>query len=199
MEYAEERPPLLSLPGMGARLATYYRKRSPADGNAASLKSGGGFLGQIVPLEPAEPTPFLGQVPEGQSVTSLETSLYRAPAFRHKVPTTDFVLIRSNHGKLSLRKATGLHLVGQEVGCFLLSISQTYNTEWLHFEMERSRKCIGSSPSRVPLNGRQSTARLCRTAVCGSKVCPLEDATRPIFLVRKMDLKNREKLEARDL
>jgi transcription initiation factor TFIID subunit 1 len=115
MEYSEERPPLLSLPGMGARLATYYRKRSSADGNAASLKTSGGFLGQIVPLEPAEPTPFLGQVPEGQSVTSLETSLYRAPAFRHKVPTTDFLLIRSNHGKLSLRKVTGLHLVGQEV------------------------------------------------------------------------------------
>lgn len=114
LEYCEERPLLLSNPGMGARLATYYRKQSSIDAGAAALLKEQPFSGVAVPLEPGEESPFLGDITAGQSQSSLETNLFRAPLFRHAVGPCDFLLVRSPKGKLSVRRVNCLSVVGQQ-------------------------------------------------------------------------------------
>ncbi|XP_024386328.1 transcription initiation factor TFIID subunit 1 isoform X4 [Physcomitrium patens] len=115
MEYCEERPLLLGNVGMGGRLFTYYRKRSSTDATAATLRAERGpWVGITLPLEPTEDSPFLGDIRPGETQSSLETNMYRAPIFPHKVATTDFLLVRSPKGKLSLRRIDSIHVVGQQ-------------------------------------------------------------------------------------
>nr|XP_024393704.1 transcription initiation factor TFIID subunit 1-like isoform X3 [Physcomitrium patens] len=115
MEYCEERPLVLGNVGMGSRLYTYYRKRTPTDATAATLRAERGpWVGITLPLEPTEDSPFLGDIRPGETQSSLETNMYRAPVFPHKVATTDFLLVRSPKGKLSLRRIDSVHVVGQQ-------------------------------------------------------------------------------------
>lgn len=114
-EYCEERPLLLGNVGMGVRLSTYYRKVSPTDSTAATLRNERGpAVGVPLPLEPTEDSPFLGEIRPGDTQTCLETNMYRAPAFHHKVAHTDFLLVRSAKGKLSLRRIDSIHVIGQQ-------------------------------------------------------------------------------------
>ncbi|XP_047333970.1 transcription initiation factor TFIID subunit 1 [Impatiens glandulifera] len=114
MEYCEERPLLLGNAGMGARLCTYYQKTSPGDQTGNLLRNGSNTLGTIITLDPADKSPFLGDIKAGCSQSCLETNMYRAPIFSHKVSTTDYLLVRSAKGKLSIRRIDGLHVVGQQ-------------------------------------------------------------------------------------
>ncbi|KAL2348799.1 hypothetical protein Fmac_002799 [Flemingia macrophylla] len=114
MEYCEERPLLLSNVGMGARLCTYYQKSSPDDQSGSLLRSTDSSLGHIISLDPADKSPFLGDLKPGCSQSSLETNMYRAPIFPHKVPLTDYLLVRSSKGKLSLRRIDRINVVGQQ-------------------------------------------------------------------------------------
>ncbi|XP_061352095.1 transcription initiation factor TFIID subunit 1 [Gastrolobium bilobum] len=114
MEYCEERPLLLSNVGMGARLCTYYQKCSPDDQSGSLLRNTDSSLGHIISLDPADKSPFLGDLKPGCSQSSLETNMYRAPIFPHKVPLTDYLLVRSSKGKLSLRRIDKVHVVGQQ-------------------------------------------------------------------------------------
>lgn len=105
---------------MGARLTTYYKKTSPTDQGATELRSQQ-WTGLHMPLEPQDDSPFLGEVAPGTSQTALETNLFHAPTFPHKVPSTDFLLVRNAKGKLTLRKIDALNVVGQQVNldfCF---------------------------------------------------------------------------------
>ncbi|XP_062077035.1 transcription initiation factor TFIID subunit 1 isoform X2 [Humulus lupulus] len=114
MEYCEERPLLLSNIGMGARLCTYYQKSAPDDQTATSLRSANSSFGHVVSLNPADKSPFLGDIKSGCNQSSLETNMYRAPLFSHKVPATDYLLVRSAKGKLSLRRIDRVNAVGQQ-------------------------------------------------------------------------------------
>ncbi|XP_019445197.1 PREDICTED: transcription initiation factor TFIID subunit 1-like isoform X1 [Lupinus angustifolius] len=114
MEYCEERPLLLSNVGMGARLCTYYQKCSPDDQSGSLLRNTNSSLGHIISLDPADKSPFLGDIKPGCSQSSLETNMYRAPLFPHKVPLTDYLLVRSSKGKLSLRRIDKINVVGQQ-------------------------------------------------------------------------------------
>ncbi|KAK7307374.1 hypothetical protein VNO77_40380 [Canavalia gladiata] len=114
MEYCEERPLLLSNVGMGARLCTYYQKSSPDDQSGSLLRNMDSSLGHIISLDPADKSPFLGDLKPGCSQSSLETNMYRAPIFAHKVPLTDYLLVRSSKGKLSLRRIDKINVVGQQ-------------------------------------------------------------------------------------
>ncbi|XP_057815094.2 transcription initiation factor TFIID subunit 1 [Cryptomeria japonica] len=114
MEYCEERPLLLGNAGMGARLSTYYQKLTSSDQNAALLRNGSNCSGTIIQLEPTDKSPFLGDIKPGCSQSCLETNMYRAPVFPHKVASTDFLLVRSAKGKISLRRIDHLHVVGQQ-------------------------------------------------------------------------------------
>ncbi|KAH9697575.1 transcription initiation factor TFIID subunit 1 [Citrus sinensis] len=114
MEYCEERPLLLSNVGMGANLCTYYQKSSPGDQAGALLCGGNNCLGNVLTLDPGDKSPFLGDIKAGCSQSSLETNMYRAPVFPHKVATTDFLLVRSAKGKISIRRIDKVAVVGQQ-------------------------------------------------------------------------------------
>ncbi|XP_038899368.1 transcription initiation factor TFIID subunit 1 isoform X2 [Benincasa hispida] len=114
MEYCEERPLLLGNIGMGARLCTYYQKSSPDDQTGALLRNGGDSLGHVIILEPSDKSPYLGDLKGGSIQASLETNMYRSPVFSHKVPMTDYILVRSAKGKLSLRRIDKNFAVGQQ-------------------------------------------------------------------------------------
>lgn len=100
---------------MGARLCTYYQKLNSNDQTIASLRNGNHGLGTLLTLEPADKSPFLGDIRPGCCQSCLETNMYRAPIFPHKVSTTDYLLVRSSKGKLSLRRIDRLYVVGQQV------------------------------------------------------------------------------------
>ncbi|GKE13133.1 transcription initiation factor TFIID subunit 1 isoform X1, partial [Tanacetum coccineum] len=112
--YCEERPLLLGNPGMGARLCTYYQKVSPGDQAGTHLRSGPNNLGNVLTLDPADKSPFLGDIKPGSTQSCLETNMYRAPVYPHKVSSTDYLLIRSAKGKLSLRRIDRIYAVGQQ-------------------------------------------------------------------------------------
>ncbi|KAJ4790165.1 Transcription initiation factor TFIID subunit 1 [Rhynchospora pubera] len=116
MEYCEERPLILGNVGMGARLCTYYQKKEPNDPTMASLGSTARNtgMGTLLALEPSDKSPFLGDIPPGQTQSCLETTLYRAPVFPHKLASTDYLLVRSAKGSLSLRRVNRLYVVGQQ-------------------------------------------------------------------------------------
>ena len=106
---------LLGNAGMGARLCTYYQKSAPDDQTGSQLRNGNSSLGQIIVLDPADKSPYLGDIKPGCSQSSLETNMYRAPVFPHKVPSTDYLLVRSAKGKLSIRRIDRVNVVGQQV------------------------------------------------------------------------------------
>ena len=108
--------------GMGSRLYTYYRKQTPTDATATTLRAERGpWVGITLPLEPTEDSPFLGDIRPGETQSSLETNMYRAPIFAHKVASTDFLLVRSPKGTLSLRRIDSVHVVGQQVFLHVLT------------------------------------------------------------------------------
>lgn len=113
--YCEERPLFLNNIGMGAKLCTYYQKSAPDDQTASLLRSANSNMGHVISLNPADKSPFLADIKAGCSQLSIETNLYRAPIFSHKVPSTDYLLVRSAKGKLSIRRIDKLDVVGQQV------------------------------------------------------------------------------------
>ncbi|XP_021774841.1 transcription initiation factor TFIID subunit 1-like isoform X1 [Chenopodium quinoa] len=114
MEYCEERPLLISNVGMGARLCSYYQKSSSDDQNGDMLRNLNSGLGTVLALDPADKSPFLGDIKPGCSQSCIETNMYRAPIFPHKVASTDYILVRSAKGKLSIRRINKMHAVGQQ-------------------------------------------------------------------------------------
>ncbi|XP_027160037.1 transcription initiation factor TFIID subunit 1 [Coffea eugenioides] len=114
MEYCEERPLLLGNVGMGARLCTYYQKSAPGDQTGNLMRNGNNGLGSVLILDPADKSPFLGDIKPGCSQSSLETNMYRAPIYQHKVSSADFLLVRTAKGKLSIRRIDRIDVVGQQ-------------------------------------------------------------------------------------
>lgn len=113
--YCEERPLLLGNAGMGARICTYYQKSTPGDQMGNVLRNENSGLGQVCILDTTDKSPFLGDIKPGSSQSCIETNMYRAPLFPHKVPSTDYLLVRSPKGKLSIRRIDRVHVVGQQV------------------------------------------------------------------------------------
>ncbi|KAG8928363.1 hypothetical protein FRC03_010912 [Tulasnella sp. 419] len=112
-EYSEEYPPVLSNFGMGSVLVNYYRKRDEKDEHVPKLDIGEPFI-----LEPADESPFmkLGSVYPGQTVPALYNNLVRAPLFRHKPASTEFLVVRSTtrgETKYYIREIKNVFVVGQ--------------------------------------------------------------------------------------
>ena len=143
--YCEERPLLLSNAGMGARLCTYYQKTSPADQTATSLRNNGDGLGTVLAIDPADKSPFLGDIRSRSHQSCLETNMYRSPIFPHKVAQTDYLLVRSAKGVLSLRRIDKLYAVGQQVSpvtrntVFCIGVCNVSNPLYLLFALIMSR------------------------------------------------------------
>lgn len=89
-EYSEEYPSLLSQSGMCSLLRVFFRK-----GEASKLPRN--LIGEKQSISPSNKK-FLGFLSEGEHLHALESRLFRAPAYRHKIPETDFLCIRGRLG-----------------------------------------------------------------------------------------------------
>ncbi|KAI0639982.1 atypical/TAF1 protein kinase [Trametes polyzona] len=112
-EFSEEHPPIISNFGMGSILVNYYRKKNEKDDHIPKYD-----LGEPIVIEPQDESPFMkfGYVYPGQTVPALYNNLIRAPLFRHKPYTTDFLVIRTTvkgESKYYIREINNLFAVGQ--------------------------------------------------------------------------------------
>ncbi|XP_065190693.1 LOW QUALITY PROTEIN: transcription initiation factor TFIID subunit 1-like [Sycon ciliatum] len=104
LEVSEEHPPLLLQRGMAGRIVNYYKRKPINDTGPPKYDFGeNAFIQQ---------TPFLGSLAPGQSLQSIECSLYRTPIYRHNAHPTDFILIKT-HDHYYLREYNGLFIMGQ--------------------------------------------------------------------------------------
>lgn len=112
-EYSEEYPPLLSNLGMGSLLVNYYRKKDSKDDHIPRAELGEAFV-----LDITDESPFMkfGSVEPGQTQPVLYNNMTRAPLFRHKPQSNDFLFIRSttkNDVRYYIRDIPYLFTVGQ--------------------------------------------------------------------------------------
>ncbi|XP_047488468.1 transcription initiation factor TFIID subunit 1-like isoform X2 [Penaeus chinensis] len=105
LEYCEEYPPLLSQVGMATRIKNYYKRKAGNDKGPPEFRFGETAY--------AHTSPFLGAMHPGQSIQTIENNMYRAPMYEHKIPYTDFLVLRTRNG-YSIREVDGLFTVGQE-------------------------------------------------------------------------------------
>ncbi|TDZ66116.1 putative transcription initiation factor TFIID 111 kDa subunit [Colletotrichum trifolii] len=114
-EYCERTPPVLSNFGMGNRVINYYRKKKVDDEEVPPKMD----IGESHVLLPEDRSPFaiFGEVEVGQTMPTLHNQMYRAPIFKHKPRSTDFLCIRSSTGvdgsNWYLHKIDHLYVVGQ--------------------------------------------------------------------------------------
>ncbi|KRX91385.1 Transcription initiation factor TFIID subunit 1 [Trichinella pseudospiralis] len=106
LEYCEEHPPLLSQPGMGSKIKNYFKRLPGKDDHEPQFEYG--------ETSYSHSTPFLGTLSPGETLQAIENNLFRAPIFRHRVPNTDFLIMRTRSG-LYIRKVQALFCVGQEL------------------------------------------------------------------------------------
>lgn len=100
VEYTEQNPPMLSNPGMAARILHYWRPPDQPDDvmglgakkktKKAKPKPPDMKMGQVITLGDHDESPFVGDIPAGRVVTSLNSKLFKVPIFPHKptVPMT---------------------------------------------------------------------------------------------------------------
>jgi len=119
-EYAEESPMLLSNVGMAHRVQTYYRPTTEKTGTSYDGPPLGPFGTAPTRLVGSQPVPNMlrrqVQLPRGRGIAVMESTLIRAPVFRHSARSTDFLLIRCKSGKreeMHLRRIEGICAVGQ--------------------------------------------------------------------------------------
>ncbi|PFH54856.1 hypothetical protein AMATHDRAFT_134293 [Amanita thiersii Skay4041] len=112
-EYSEEHPPIIPNFGMGCSLVNYYRKKDEKDEYIPKLDLGVPFV-----LEPQDESPFMkfGYVYPGQTIPAMYNNLVRAPLFRHKPYSTDFLVIKHSYRgetKYYIRDIKNLFVIGQ--------------------------------------------------------------------------------------
>ena len=104
-EYIEEYPPLMSFVGMCSKMKNYYKRKPDNDKGPKEFKFG--------ELTYAHTSPFLGTMTPGQSIQAIENNLYRSPIYEHKMPSTDFIVIRTRN-EFSIREAAAFFVSGQQ-------------------------------------------------------------------------------------
>ncbi|XP_063059950.1 transcription initiation factor TFIID subunit 1 isoform X2 [Engraulis encrasicolus] len=104
-EYSEEYPPLFMQVGMATKVKNYYKRKPGKDPGAPDSKYGETVY--------CHTSPFLGSLHPGQLLQAFENNLFRAPIYLHKVPETDFLIIRTRHGYY-IREVVDIFVVGQE-------------------------------------------------------------------------------------
>lgn len=89
IEFSEEHPPLMNQVGMCSKVKNYYKRRAGKDQGPQTYRYGETAY--------AHTSPFLGILTPGQSIQAVENNMYRAPIYEHKIPETDFLIIRSRY------------------------------------------------------------------------------------------------------
>lgn len=116
LEYSEEHPVMLSQTGMGNKIINYYRKRSKDDNTRPKHE-----IGETSVLLPEDKSPFhiFGHIEQGENITALYNSMYRAPIFSQEAKSNDFLVIRESTGTSGqrhyLRNLDNIYVVGQEL------------------------------------------------------------------------------------
>ncbi|XP_043095856.1 transcription initiation factor TFIID subunit 1 isoform X2 [Puntigrus tetrazona] len=104
-EYSEEYPPLLMQVGMATKIKNYYKRKPGKDPGAPDCKYGETVY--------CHTSPFLGSLHPGQLLQAFENNLFRTPIYLHKMPETDFLIIRTRQGYF-IRELVDIFVVGQE-------------------------------------------------------------------------------------
>lgn len=104
-EYSEQFPPLIMQIGMATKIKNYF-KRKPGKDEAAPQYD----YGENVH---AHQSPFLGALAPGESLQAFENYMFRAPIYYHKMPQTDYLVIRTRQGYY-IREVKDIFVVGQE-------------------------------------------------------------------------------------
>ncbi|XP_072302467.1 transcription initiation factor TFIID subunit 1 isoform X4 [Eucyclogobius newberryi] len=104
-EYSEEYAPLIMQVGMATKIKNYYKRKPGKDPGAPDCKYGETVY--------CHTSPFLGSLHPGQLLQAFENNLFRAPIYRHKMPETDFLVLRTRHGYY-VRELVDIFVVGQE-------------------------------------------------------------------------------------
>uniref|UniRef100_A0A4W5N674 Transcription initiation factor TFIID subunit n=1 Tax=Hucho hucho TaxID=62062 RepID=A0A4W5N674_9TELE len=100
-EYSEEYPPLIILSMTISLISTLFRK----DPGAPDCKYGETVY--------CHTSPFLGSLHPGQLLPAFENNLFRAPIYLHKMPETDFLVLRTRQGYF-IRELVDIFVVGQQ-------------------------------------------------------------------------------------
>ncbi|XP_061104465.1 transcription initiation factor TFIID subunit 1 isoform X1 [Conger conger] len=108
-EYSEEFPPLIMQVGMATKIKNYYKRKPGKDPGAPDCKYGETVY--------CHTSPFLGSLHPGQLLQAFENNLFRAPIYLHKVPETDFLVLRTRQGYY-VREVVDICVVGQECPLF---------------------------------------------------------------------------------
>ncbi|CAH0547721.1 unnamed protein product [Brassicogethes aeneus] len=105
VEFCEEHPPLMNQVGMCSKIKNYYKRKAAKDSGPPSYKYGETAY--------AHTSPFLGILHPGQSIQAVENNMYRAPIYEHKIPETDFLIIRTRQ-QYFIREIDSLYVAGQQ-------------------------------------------------------------------------------------
>ncbi|XP_071554239.1 transcription initiation factor TFIID subunit 1 [Temnothorax nylanderi] len=105
VEFSEEHPPLMNQVGMCSKVKNYYKRRAGKDQGPQTYRYGETAY--------AHTSPFLGILTPGQSIQAVENNMYRAPLYEHKIPETDFLVIRTRQ-QYYVREVDALFVAGQE-------------------------------------------------------------------------------------
>ncbi|KAM9729560.1 transcription initiation factor TFIID subunit 1 isoform 7-T7 [Menidia menidia] len=108
-EYSEEYAPLIMQVGMATKIKNYYKRKPGKDPGAPDCKYGETVY--------CHTSPFLGSLHPGQLLQAFENNLFRTPIYLHKMPETDFLVIRTRHGYY-IRELVDIFVVGQECPLF---------------------------------------------------------------------------------
>nr|XP_016853318.1 PREDICTED: transcription initiation factor TFIID subunit 1 isoform X4 [Anolis carolinensis] len=108
-EYSEENAPLMMQVGMATKIKNYYKRKPGKDPGAPDCKYGETVY--------CHTSPFLGSLHPGQLLQAFENNLFRAPIYLHKMPETDFLIIRTRQGYY-IRELVDIFVVGQECSLF---------------------------------------------------------------------------------
>ncbi|XP_065336082.1 transcription initiation factor TFIID subunit 1 [Cloeon dipterum] len=105
MEFCEEHPPLMNQVGMCSKIKNYYKRKAGKDNGPQQFRFG--------EVSYAHTSPFLGSLPPGQTIQAVENLMYRAPIYEHKLPESDFLVIRTRN-QFYIREVEALFVAGQE-------------------------------------------------------------------------------------
>jgi len=111
-ECSEEYPPLLNQVGMATKIKNYIRRKPGS--HHIDLETELVSKYEYGESAIVSTSPFLGTLLPGQSLQTLENNMYRAPIYRHRLPHTDFLCIKSQD-QYFIREVETIFTVGQEL------------------------------------------------------------------------------------
>ncbi|KAJ1490713.1 hypothetical protein T484DRAFT_1883814 [Baffinella frigidus] len=112
IEHLEECPPMVSNPGMAARIRHFYRSKH--DAPPPTIPQEHLNDGKPVALDPQQDSPFFGELPDGANafVSALENNMQRSPMVKHQAESSDFLVVKCGD-KYYLREIDSMYLAGQ--------------------------------------------------------------------------------------